>query len=442
MAVAEAIERQLAVTEELIGIPSVSLPGFDRDYVRESAEVTREALARIGLENVAVLSAADGQPAVVGERIVDPALPTVLLYAHHDVMPADADEWTSSPFVARVRDGRLYGRGAADDKGGLAVHLAALDHLGDDLGVNVRVLVEGEEEAGSPTIAALFEAYPDRLRADLAIVTDGLNDGPLAPTLAISARGMLDLELTVATGSRGAHSGTWGGAAPDALLVLARVLASLHDSDGDVAVAGLRTAPEPSGAIEPAVVAEAVGLLDGVREIGTGSVAARLWARPAITTIGVDAPSIAESSNRLVGGARARLNVRLAPGDEPGSALVALQEHLEAAVPFGAQWELTVRGSGEPFAYAGREDILTFVTDRLGVAFGRPCVTVGCGASIPVLARLQRHTAWNTVLVTAVADPQSNPHGEDESVDLEALRRAVSAEVAVLTDLRDDHPTL
>jgi len=436
MTIADAVADQLAFAEELIRIPSVSLPGFDHAYVQASAELVRDALLGLGLDDVAIVSADGGQPAVIGARTVDPAAPTVLLYAHHDVMPADGELWTSSPFAPQMRDGRLYGRGAADDKGGLAVHLAALQHLGDALPVNVRVLVEGEEEAGSPTIGALLDAYEDRLAADLAIVTDGFNNAPLQPTLGISYRGMLDVELTVETGTVGAHSGTWGGAVPDALLVLARVLASLHDERGDVAVAGLAAAPDPEQELDPAMVEEAVGLLDGVQRIGSApTFAAQLWARPAITTIGIDAPSVAASSNRLTGRARARLNVRLAPGDEPARAWEALRAHVAVAVPFGARWELTLRGSGEPFANTGRQDVLARAQERLGEAFGTPCAAMGCGASIPLLGELQRRMSWSTVLVTAVADPASHPHGEDESVDVEAVRCAAAAEAAVLADL-------
>ena len=246
-----------------------------------------------------------------------PGAPTVLLYAHHDVQPeGDRTEWVSPPFEPTERDGRLYGRGSADDKAGIATHLAAFRAHGGRPPVGVTVFVEGEEESGSPSLGRLLAAHKDALAADVIVIADSDNWSTDIPALTVSLRGLADCVVEVATLDHGLHSGLWGGVVPDALSVLVRLLASLHDDDGNVAVEGLHEATAADVDYPQERVRDESGMLDGVSEIGSGSVPQRLWAKPAITVIGIDTTPIASSSNTLIPRARAKVSMRVAPGGD------------------------------------------------------------------------------------------------------------------------------
>ena len=285
--------------ERLVRIPSVSADPAAAPHLAASARDVAALLRAAGLPEAEVVTAGGSQPAVLGHRPGPPGAPTVLLYAHHDVQPpGDAAAWDSDPFEPAERDGRLYGRGAADDKAGIAVHLAALRAHGDRLPVGVTVLVEGEEEIGSPALAEFLAAYSGRLRADVLVLADSINWAAGVPALTTSLRGGANVTVEVRTLRHGVHSGAYGGPVPDALTALCRLLATLHDERGDVAVAGLaRGHTEPLDLTEERLRADA-GLLEGVHLIGTGSLTERLWARPAIAVIGVDARRSARPRTR------------------------------------------------------------------------------------------------------------------------------------------------
>ncbi len=281
-----------------------------------------------------------------------PDAPTVLLYAHHDVQPTGGDDlWTSPPFEPTERDGRLYGRGAADDKAGVMTHLAVLRAYGGRPPVGVTLFVEGEEESGSPTLTALLQEHRDALACDVIVIADSANAAVDVPALTTSLRGLVDVTIEVAMLERQAHSGVFGGPVGDALTALCRTLASLHDERGDVAVPGLVTgttdAPDP----DLDTFRADAGVLPGVELIGTGSVAERSWLKPAVAVLGIDAPRTDEVANVLLPRARAVVSLRLAPGDDAAKAQRALAEHLEAHVPWGAQVTVTPgRGVAEPIS--------------------------------------------------------------------------------------------
>ncbi|MGH3597744.1 MAG: M20/M25/M40 family metallo-hydrolase, partial [Mycobacterium sp.] len=289
--------------ENLVRIESVWADPARRSEVHRSAQATANLLSQAGFDDVQIVSEG-GAPAVIARYPAPPGTPTVLLYAHHDVQPeGDHTLWASPPFEPTERDGRLYGRGSADDKAGIATHLAAFRAHGGQPPVGVTVFVEGEEESGSPSLGRLLAAHRDALAADVIVIADSENWSTEVPSLTVSLRGLADCVVEVASLDHGLHSGLWGGVVPDAVSVLVRLLASLHDDDGNVAVAGLHESR--SAAIDyPAYPAERVraesGLLDGVSEIGSGSVPQRLWAKPAITVIGIDTTSIAAASNTLI----------------------------------------------------------------------------------------------------------------------------------------------
>ena len=375
-------------------------------------------------------------PAVVGRVEGPPGAPTVLLYAHHDVQPVgDLGQWRSDPFTLTPREGRWYGRGAADDKGGIAVHLEALRALGPDLPVSVAVLIEGEEEIGSPTLATLLAQHAELLRADLVLAPDAVNAGPSAPTLTVSLRGMLNVLVTVRTAERPVHSGIYGGAVPDALNALVRLLSTLTDEHGAVAIDGLHRGSDRAGGPDADRVRAEAGLLPGVAFVGRGCMADRLWDGPALAIIGIDAPNAAGAANVLVPTARAAIGIRLAPDEDPAAALSALKVHVVARIPWGAQVDIETVAMGRGWRAPAASPHLALAHDVLAEAFGTAAVSVGVGGGIPFVATVLDAMPQADILVTAVQDPSTQAHAPDESVAHSALIAATRAEIELLRRL-------
>jgi len=431
-----------AELESLVRIPGVSSPAFDAAQVQRSAEVVAGMLRDAGLPEVRVLTAtrADGlvsRPAVVGRRPAPAGAPTVLLYAHHDVQPPGADaDWDSAPFEPVERDGRLYGRGVADDKAGIVAHLGALRALGGDLPVGVTVFVEGEEEVGSPTFVDFLRAYRDLLAADVVVLADSVNWKVGVPAFTTSLRGLVDCEVEVAVLEHAIHSGMYGGPILDAPTLLARLIATLHDDEGNVAVAGLFSAPDPAVDYDEADLRTDASLLPGVRLAGSGSITGRLWTKPALSVIGFDATSVAHASNTIAPSARAKLSLRIAPGQDPDQAAEALRDHLLAHAPFGARVTVVDGDRGRPWAGAADSPAAEIARRAYGDAWGTPPVDVGLGGSIPLVADLLEVFPDATVLVTGVEDPDSRAHSANESVHLGELEKVVLAEALLLSRLR------
>jgi acetylornithine deacetylase/succinyl-diaminopimelate desuccinylase-like protein len=360
----------------------------------------------------------------------------VLLYAHHDVQPP-GEGWLSSPFEPIERDGRLFGRGAADDKAGVVAHLGALRALAgfDALPIGITVFVEGEEEIGSPTFGSFLRAHADLLRADVIVVADSTNWKVGVPALTTSLRGLVDCEVEVAVLDHAVHSGMFGGPVLDAVTLLARLIATLHDDVGNVAVAGLISAPEPEVDYSEAEVRADASVLDGVRLAGEGSIAGRIWTKPAIAVIGLDAPSVAQASNTIAPAATAKLSVRIPPGQEPAEAMAALRAHLESHAPFGAR--VTVRDGEQGRAFASPADSTAMQAARwaFAQAWGTDPVDIGIGGSIPFIADLLDVFGDAEILVTGVEDPDSRAHGANESVHLGELEKVVVAEALLLARL-------
>ncbi len=431
----------LADLAALIRIPSVSTPDLDQAPVRASAEAVADLLHAAGMTQVQILSVprADGRPgapAVVARRRGPVGAPTVLLYAHHDVQPTgDLALWDTPPFEPAQRGDRLYGRGAVDDKAGVVAHLGALRVLGEELGVGVTVFVEGEEEVGSPTFTDFLRTYRELLAADVVVVADSSNWRTGVPGLTTSLRGLVDCVVEVAVADHAIHSGMFGGAVLDAVTVLARLLATLHDERGDVAVAGLGTAPDPAVDYDEATFRADAGILDGVRLAGTGPLTARLWTRPAISVIGIDATPVALASNTIAPSARAKLSLRIAPGQDPAQSAAALTEHLVSHAPFGARVTVTPGELGMPFRAAGDTPAMHAARWAFAQSWGVEPVDIGIGGSIPFVAELLKAYPGMQVLVTGVEDPDGRAHGANESVHLGDLERVVLAEVLLLARL-------
>ncbi|WP_315097383.1 dipeptidase [uncultured Cellulomonas sp.] len=422
--------------EALVRIPSVSNAEFDQAHVAASADAAAALLRGAGLDDVRVLSVPSGAPAVVGRRPAPAGAPTVLLYAHHDVQPPGDDaDWTSPPFEPTERDGRLYGRGAADDKAGVIAHVGALRVLGDELGVGVTVFLEGEEEIGSPTFIDFLRTHRDLLEADVIVVADSTNWAVGVPGLTTSLRGLVDCVVEVAVLEHAVHSGMYGGAVLDAPTLLARLISTLHDDEGTVAVDGLVSAPDPSVDYDEAAFRADASVLDGVRLAGTGPITARLWTRPAIGVIGFDAPRVASASNTITPRASAKLSVRLAPGQDPDAAMDALRSHLVGHAPFGARVTVTDGEKGKPFQAPTDSPAMQAARWAFAQSWGTEPVDIGVGGSIPFIADLLEVYPDAAILVTGVEDPDSRAHGADESVHLGELERVVLAEALLLERL-------
>jgi acetylornithine deacetylase/succinyl-diaminopimelate desuccinylase-like protein len=420
--------------ERLLRIPSVSAPSYDPTGVRASAELTMELLEDAGVGEVRTLHVAGcDHPAVYGEIPAPDGAPTVTLYAHHDVQPTGPrEQWDTDPFEPTEREGRLYGRGTSDDKSGIAIHLAAIRAFDGRPPVGVRLFIEGEEESGSAHLDQYMAEHGALLASDAIVIADVGNWRTGQPSLTTSLRGLVDLVIEVSTLRFAVHSGGFGGAVPDALTVLSRLLATLHTPGGEVAVAGLG-----SGDADPLdLTAEAfhtkANALDGVELIGEGSVTSRLWAKPAISILAIDAPPVAEAINQLVASARAKISLRVPPGQDPRRAVDALVAHLEANVPWGAHLTIHPGSVGRAFALDTAGPFYDAFRAGMEEAWQTPVLNIGEGGSIPFVAAFKDQHPDAAVLLTGVADDKSRAHGPNESVDLADLRKGMLAEAIAL----------
>ena len=431
---AEAAEAR-GVLEDLVRIPSISSsPEHAADV---DAVVARVAdLARETGATAVDIVRSGGQPAVIASWPAPLGAPTVLLYAHADVQPTGpVEQWTSAPFEPTERDGRLYGRGAADDKAGVAMHLAVLRAFGGKPPVGVVLFIEGEEEIGSPSLPALLREHRDKLAADVIVIADSGNASVDVPALTTSLRGLVDAVVDVRMLEKPVHSGVFGGPVGDALTALCRLLATLHDDNGDVAIPGLHTAESAAPDGSEDAWREHAGVLPGVQLMGTGSIHTRTWMRPAVSVLAIDAPSTDQAINVLLPRARAVVSLRLAPGEDAQAAMKSLVSHLETNAPWGAQVEVTPGAIGEPFALETIGPAFDAARRAFADAYGNDVVEMGIGGSIPFIAEFARAYPGAAVLVTGVGDPASRWHGIDESLHLGMWQKACVAEALLLQGL-------
>ncbi|MFC7492041.1 MULTISPECIES: dipeptidase [unclassified Knoellia] len=420
--------------EALTRIPSVSLPAFDQSHVDASAEATAALLRAEGLEVEIVREG--GAPAVIGHIDGPDGAPTVMLYAHHDVQPPGDDaDWDSAPFEPTERDGRLYGRGAADDKAGIMAHIAALRAHAGQLPVGVTVFVEGEEEVGSDSLMTILERHGDKLEADAIVLADSTNWDIGTPALTTTLRGLIRVVVTVTTLDHGVHSGMFGGAVPDAITALVRLIATLHDDEGNVAVTGLRSGEAADLEFSEERLREESGLLDGVSTIGSGSLLSRMWTKPSLTTIGINAPSVEKSSNTLVPTASAKLSMRIAADEVPTDAFVALEKHLLENAPWGAKVEITLDDQGAGFAADASGPVYDQARAAFADAWGKEPVDIGVGGSIPFVAAFAERFPDAAILVTGVEDPDTRAHGANESLHLGEFEKVCVAEAVLFARL-------
>jgi acetylornithine deacetylase/succinyl-diaminopimelate desuccinylase-like protein len=443
------------ILKKKIALGAVSAKGIPADHMRASAEFVASQFIAVGIDAHVVQSTNPdgtlGAWEVIGSRIVSSDAPTVLLYAHHDVQPADDDpqrpQWKTASFVGtviHVGDGdvagedRLFGRGAADDGGGIAIHLGSLAALGDDLGVNIKIFIEGEEEMGSGSFIPFLTAHKDDFAADVIIVADSGNWAPDVPSLTTSLRGNTDIDVTVRGLEHPVHSGQFGGPVLDSLTLSAMLIASMYSSDGsgELVIPGLLS-EEPIGGLQQDLDAD-----DFVRDssaqgtlAGTGSLASRLWTKPSISVIGVDAQAVDGSFNVLSASTRFRLSVRTAPHQAPAEAYRAIADFLVAHAPFGASVEVSCGSTGRGWAMDADSEVTKIMLSAMEEAFDAAPVNKGEGGSIPFIPELQELFPAAQVLVTGPEDPMSNAHSPNESVSLPGLRKDTVAQALFLSRL-------
>ena len=447
-AVHDSFETIVSDLTELVSIPSVSASSHDQAQVRRSAEHVAGLLRGAGLQaEVLAVRGPDGvmgRPAVLAHREGPAGSAHVLLYAHHDVQPVgDPSAWAQAdPFAAERRGERLFGRGAADDGAGVITHVHALRTLaelgGGELPCSVTVFVEGEEEVGSPSFGAFLDAHRERLAADVIVVADSSNWKVGVPALTTSLRGVVQVDVRLDVLDHALHSGQYGGPVLDAVTSMCRLVATLHDEHGDVAVTGLVSrplaAPDFPDYSEAEFRADA-GVLDGVELVGTGDLTARLWTKPTLTVIGMDVTPLELAGNVLAPSCTARLSMRIAPGQDPAAALEALRSHLEARAPFGARLTVTQGEAGPAFDGSSDSPAGHAAHWALSTAFGQECVDIGQGGSIPFISTLRETFPDAQVLVTGIEDPDTRAHSEDESMHLGDLERIVTGEALLLARL-------
>ncbi|PPL14530.1 dipeptidase [Microterricola pindariensis] len=453
-AVRESVEldlpRTIAELSSLVRIPSVAWSAFDPAHVQASAEAVAALVRELGvfetvqIKRSAIADGDDagqlGQPAVLATRAARNGRPTVLLYAHHDVQPPGDDaDWDSEPYQPVVRGDRLYGRGAADDKAGVMAHVASVralvEAVGEDFDLGIALFIEGEEEFGSRSFANFLIDNRDALQADAIVVADSSNWDVNTPALTVALRGNVTFKLTVRTLEHASHSGMFGGAVPDAMLATIRLLASMHDADGSVAVEGLSSHDTETPAYSEEQLRAETGLLPGVSPIGRGSILSRIWAQPTVTVTGIDAPSVANASNTLAPAISVRISSRVAPGQPASEAFAALEAHLRAHAPWGAELTISEVDMGEAFLVDTSGWAVREAKQAMADAWGVDPVDTGIGGSIPFISDLVREFPQAEILVTGVEDPDSRAHSPNESLHLGVFKRAVLSEALLLARL-------
>jgi acetylornithine deacetylase/succinyl-diaminopimelate desuccinylase-like protein len=416
--------------ERLVAIPSIAFEGYPREPLDEAANLVEALLADAGAAQIQRVDVPGESPTLVADFPGDG--PTVLLYAHYDVQPAPPEGWETDPFTPTLRDGRVYGRGASDDKSGIVAHLAALRAFGGKPPVHVKVVIEGSEENGRQALLGVVDAQPELLRADVMVIADNGNWKVGEPTLSQTLRGHGKLTVTLRTLSGALHSGHFGGAAPDALLALTRLIATLHTADGSVAVEGLQDGDWDGAEWPEADFRRQAGVLDGVDLVGSGNLSDRVWARHAISVLGLDAPAVEGSGNIVIPSARAKIAVRVPPGADPVRSLDTVERHIRAHVPWGARIEIEVEPASTPIALPAP----AAAERALEQAFGKPVARMGSGGSVPLVAKLRdAYPDASFVLWGAQDSDLARIHAANESVDLGEIAGIALAEALLLQEL-------
>jgi acetylornithine deacetylase/succinyl-diaminopimelate desuccinylase-like protein len=427
--------RAKADLAELVAIASVADPRqYPIENCHRAAAWVADAFRELGFADVEAIGTADGSKAVIGHRPGPEGAPTVLLYCHYDVQPPlDDAAWTSPPFELTERGGRWYGRGAADCKGNIAMHLTALRALGPDIPVHLVLVAEGSGEQGTGGLEDYVSGHAEQLRADAILVCDTGNAAVGRPAATVTLRGIANVVVTVAALESAMHSGMFAGPAPDALAALVRILATLRDAEGNTTIDGLDNTQTWTGApYDPEQFRADSTMIEGARLLGSGSVAEMLWARPAVTILGIDAPPVVGSSAAIQNTAAARLNLRVPPGVDPHQAQKALIEHLRNAAPWGVRVEVEPEATGSPFKATTTGPAYTALADAMERSYGTAMTTLGQGGSIPLCNVFAGTFPEAEIILIGVEEPRCLIHAPNESVDPTEIARMAEAEARFL----------
>ena len=437
--------------KQLARIPSVSFDGFPVEEVRRSAEATADLLRKRGFDNVRLLELPGVHPYVYGEHCHAPGKPTLLLYAHHDVQPAgDESLWKTSPFEPVEVNGRLFGRGTADDKAGIVIHTAALASYLDSgvpLPINLKLLVEGEEEAGSLHLGEFLTQYASLLSADAMVLTDTANFDVGVPSITTSLRGLVSFDIEVQSLSQSVHSGMWGGPLPDAGLALSKILASLSDNDGRIAVPGIYDRVRALSQLEADSLAalpftmeqfrKQAGLLDGVPLYYSANQNPwiSVWRQPSLAVNAVEVSNRKDARNITNGSAWARIGVRMVPDMDPLETQRAVIDHIQKNAPFGVRVKVESEPPSSPWHCSPEHPAFAAAMRALEAGYGRRAVHIGCGGSIPFVEPLSERLGGVPALLIGVEDPYTNAHSENESLSIGDWESAIRSAIHLYEDL-------
>ena len=420
---------------EMVKIPSISSDKDHRDDVDASAQFVKTLFADLGL-NTQVIKVAGGMPAVVAHTEIDPDKKTVLLYAHHDVQPVgDISLWKTEPFEPEIIDGRLFGRGSGDNKSGVVVHYNVIKQLINELPVNIKVFIEGEEEIGSPTMASFIEQNRESLEADVIIIADSGNVKIGVPTITTTLRGLVDGIIEVDQPMRPIHSGVGGGVVPDAFMVLSRIISSFHDDEGNLMIEGLTSTDMKVTELEESFLKKMLGS-DEISLFDTESISKRLWLEPALDVLAIDAPPVKEAVNLVIPKARAKVSLRLPPTEDPEHAMKMLEEHVMKNIPWGASVKFIPNSKGSGVVADPNKPFTTELVNSFNSTWNNETAFIGVGGSIPFANDFVREFPNAELVLIGAADEElGNAHAPNESVQIDHIEMLIESLVKTLKNI-------